>query len=272
MKTNLNLLLFSLLSFGVLISCKNNNSSTNTGNTTLTDASSSPNNTVKALLTFSVKEFKAEKKKQTANYSVEIAAGNSPEANFVNQTIFQAMGGSDENVKKANYNYQQMADNFVKDAAEMKDTDEDSGGDWSTESTASVGYVSTNFVSLSVSGWEYSGGAHGNPFSFVYNLDLQLLKVITNNDLISDELGLRKLVTTLLSKELKKENMLDNVDIENMQENGLYKLSENIKISKDKVVFEYYSRDLFGGGSNDATSVSVELTFNQAQPFLKVKL
>ena len=272
MKTNLNLLLLSLLSFGVLISCKNNNNTVNIANTSISTASSSPNTVEKPLLTFSTKEFSSYADQAIAKYEVSIVEGRSPEAKFVNQIIFKAMGGSDANAKKANYNYQEMANNFVKAAAQLQSNSKEEIGHCDSENFAAVNYITNNFVSIRASSTEYTGDIQSKNLEFRYNLNLQSLSILSNNDLISDELGLRKLLTTLLNKQLKKESSFKDKHKNYFKENGLYRLPEYIWVCTDEVIFEYYSRDLFDATADDNLFITVKLTFNEAQPFLNIKL
>jgi Deacetylase PdaC len=224
-------------------------------------------------LTFAKKEVVKAEKGQTANIILEIAQGNSPQAKFVNETIFKALGGSKENAQKGNLDYQALVNYFVSTALTYKtDPNDESGGDWSSDYTVSVGYNSANFVSFTVSGWEYSGGAHGGGGISAYNLDLSNLKSLSQADLIGDEIGLRKLLTPLLDKKIKEGGEFSTDDLDNFKENGLIKLPATISFSTTAMSFDFTYQELFNAGDGDAMSAEIEISLSQAQPFLKIKL
>ncbi len=266
--TTKQLLLACALLFA-LQACKNKGQSTDTGSTSTTNPSTT-NTATATVLVFKSQEFKAAKKEQTATYRVEVAQGDSPQAKFVNKTIFLALGGSQENADKGNFNYQEMADDFVTMAVGYQE--EDPTGDWSSDNGVNIYYNSATFISASVSGWEYAGGAHGNPFMNSIYFDLANLKTLTQKDLFTDEMGLRKLISPLLEKELKRTDEYNDAYLDYFADNGIIRLPASIDFGQNEVTFDFSHQELFDAGENNAISTAVKVPLAQVQPFLKVKL
>lgn len=56
--------------------------------------------------------------------------------------------------------------------------------EYTYELTGSLSYASSRFVSLALSGYDYAGGAHGNPWTANLNVDLEAGREITAGDVL----------------------------------------------------------------------------------------
>ncbi len=252
--------------FFALQSCQNQGQSVNNPSNNATNNTAAATNA----LSFVKKEFKADKEGQTASYSIDIAQGDSPQAQFINNSIFRSLQGTEANISKNNLNYQELANSFVTDAIAYQK--EDPSGDWSSDNTAVVYYNSPNFISVVTSGWEYAGGAHGNPWANALYLDPAKLQMLMIKDIIGDEMALRKLISPLLDKELKKTGEYDASYLEIFADNGLVRLPACVYFSSTEAFFDFSHQELFDAGMSNAISTLVKIPIAQVQPFLKLKL
>ncbi|WP_271855256.1 DUF3298 and DUF4163 domain-containing protein [Patiriisocius marinus] len=126
-------------------------------------------------------------------------------------------------------------------------------------------FRSDDLISIEMSQYSYTGGAHGyNSVSFL-NVDSKTGEVITNNQFIKDKNAL----TVLAENKLRENYNLSKTDNINAGvfwfENDTFYLSNAIGISNGNLVIHYNSYEI---ASYADGSIDIELPLEEAAPFL----
>ncbi len=258
-------LFFSFVLFFVLAACQNNNSTVKNLPNPPSTSTESP---ITKGLTFKSDTFSAQKGIHSANCYVDFAQGDSPQAQFINNTIYSLLLNGSANGKMDKNNYQQFVQAFVKDAFDS----ETENLSWSYDAAAKITYSSDNFICLSVSTSEMQSGMSSEDTWNTYHINMNTLQTVKKKELFTDNLAMRKLVTAELVKKMEEDGVEDNDYLTNYGEHGTIFLPDIIEFSLKELTFTFWSKDLFADDEQDKTIHQIFIPLAQVQPFLKVKL
>lgn len=97
------------------------------------------------------------------------------------------------------------------------------------------------FMTLATAVDEYTGGAHGNHYTIISNIDLQKKKKISLKDIVEEE-KLKQLTKIAETQFRENENIADSVSLSKdfFFENGIFAINDNFGLTK-KGLFFYYN-------------------------------
>lgn len=115
----------------------------------------------------------------------------------------------------------------------------DGGGVWQTETSIEIFEENPEFVVLSLSNWNYEGGAHGNAWSEMHIFDIKTGKELLLEDFFSnvDVLTNRAELIFRADQELAKD--VDLIEAGFWFDDGKFKLNENFVFNENSVDFLY---------------------------------
>lgn len=112
----------------------------------------------------------------------------------------------------------------------------DSSMPWEAQIDGELLFESSKLISVSITSYVNTGGAHGNTSITFLNFDGQTGKRLKNKDLLKDEEGFKKLAQSYLKTTLKEDDVLFDDD--------LFKLPENMAYTDNGVVLLYNTYEI----------------------------
>lgn len=189
-------------------------------------------------------EFKEVNKTTTTNKLVDI---NIPEAsgddtvsiainNTVNQLIINSLNTNepDGSVPK---NIEESIDSFNKEFNRFKTDFPDAVVTWEAQIDGEVMYQSPDIISMAITTYLNTGGAHGNLSISFLNFNAQTGKQLKNEDLLEDHLAFIEIAKTYFDEEIA-----DKKELYFEPEN--FKLPENIGFSEEGVILLYNTYEI----------------------------
>ncbi len=146
---------------------------------------------------------------------------------------------------------------------------------WTHERTASIAYASDRLLSVAVTGYDFTGGAHGQPSYSTINVDLRSGRTLDIQDLL-DSAGLarafaRCMVDIAAAKKERDADMADNeqkAETEKGVRSGLANLSSwQFGADRATVTFEPYALGSYAEGSYTCALPYAELKTYARSPF-----
>lgn len=124
---------------------------------------------------------------------------------MINDSIFHhvryslsVFATSEEDVFK---DLESIADHFIRDyEAFAEEQNEEYRVGWFVEMKGEVLYQSEKVISVSLTNFSYTGGAHPNTYHTLLNFDLQHKRTLQLDDLITDQEGFKQLVESYFRK------------------------------------------------------------------------
>ena len=123
---------------------------------------------------------------------------------------------------------------------EMYEEDEEYfGAIWSMEKSVSISDARFEYAQLSLSGWEYSGGAHGNAWSQDILVDLKTGNTLYLEDFFTDVSALTAIAGVIFraDQELGADDDLGDAGF--WFEDGEFRLNENFMFGNETIEFLY---------------------------------
>lgn len=157
-----------------------------------------------------------------------------------NEQVKQLIFNSE--TEKSNYaTYDEYLNAFINASVEANTEDEEYQRSWSEENNITVEhqFAGIQTLSLSISSYNYTGGAHPNSFLYYVNYDIFSRKLIKLSDLINPNMMTR--LTYIASTIFRKQEGLSPTEsLENyFFENQKFSLNTNFLISKKGLLFFY---------------------------------
>jgi hypothetical protein len=184
-------------------------------------------------------EFKEVTKTTNTNKLVEI---NIPEAigkediskainKSINQLVIHSLNVNDETGSEPK-TVEESIDTFNKEYTAFKTNFPDSVIAWEAQIDGEVMYQSTDVISISITNYLNTGGAHGILTISFLNFNAQTGKLLKNEDLFEDYLAFTKLAKTYFNEEIadKKDQYFEPDN---------FKLPENIGFNEEGVILLY---------------------------------
>ena len=139
---------------------------------------------------------------------------------------------------------------------------------WSLESSIDIDDSHDDFVQLQLSGWSYTGGAHGNGATNTYIIEKSTGKEVLFNDFFSDPTAVTKLAEVYFRKLFELENDADLEEAGFWFENNQFHLNNNFSIVGDKIVFLYNRYEIapYSGGET-----VLEISIEEIKSFINSK-
>ncbi|MCX7546440.1 DUF3298 and DUF4163 domain-containing protein [Xanthomarina sp. F1114] len=189
-------------------------------------------------------EFKEVNKTTTTNKLVDI---NIPEAsgddtvsiainNTVNQLIINSLN-TNEPDGSAPKNIEESIDSFNKEFNRFKTDFPDAVVTWEAQIDGEVMYQSPDIISMAITTYLNTGGAHGNLSISFLNFNAQTGKQLKNEDLLEDHLAFIEIAKTYFDEEIA-----DKKELYFEPEN--FKLPENIGFSEEGVILLYNTYEI----------------------------
>jgi hypothetical protein len=184
-------------------------------------------------------EFKEVTKTTNTNKLVEI---NIPEAigkediskainKSINQLVIHSLNVNDETGSEPK-TIEESIDTFNKEYTTFKRDFPDSAIAWEAQIDGEVMYQSADVISISITNYLNTGGAHGNLTISFLNFNAQTGKLLKNEDLFEDYLAFTTLAKTYFNEEIadKKDQYFEPDN---------FKLPENIGFNEEGVILLY---------------------------------
>ncbi|MCX7551147.1 DUF3298 and DUF4163 domain-containing protein [Xanthomarina sp. F2636L] len=189
-------------------------------------------------------EFKEISKTTNTNTLVEInipeASGNDDISKAINHSIEQHIIAS-LNVKDANNHLpktiEESIDVFNNEYTTFKNDFSDSVLSWEAQIDGEVMYQSPDIISMAITTYLNTGGAHGNLSISFLNFNAQTGKQLKNEDLLEDHLAFIEIAKTYFDEEIA-----DKKELYFEPEN--FKLPENIGFSEEGVILLYNTYEI----------------------------
>lgn len=139
---------------------------------------------------------------------------------------------------------------------------------WSLESSVHIDDSHDSFVQLQLSGWSYTGGAHGNGATNTYIIDKSTAKEVLFNDFFSDPSAVTKLAEGYFRIMYELDNDVDLEEAGFWFENNQFHLNNNFSIVDDKIVFLYNTYEIapYSGGET-----VIEISIEEIKSFINSK-
>lgn len=139
---------------------------------------------------------------------------------------------------------------------------------WSLESSIVIDDSHDSFVQLQLSGWSYTGGAHGNGSTNTFIIDKSTGKEVLLNDFFSDPSAVRKIAEEHFRKMFELENDTDLEEAGFWFENNRFHLNNNFSIVGDKIVFLFNTYEIapYSGGET-----VIEISIEEIKSFINSK-
>ncbi|GGG38199.1 DUF3298 and DUF4163 domain-containing protein [Bizionia arctica] len=184
-------------------------------------------------------EFKEVTKTTNSNNLVELnipeAIGNESVSKAINHSISQLVISS-LNVNDTNgiepKTVEESIDLFNNEYAFFKTNFPDSVVPWEAQIDGDVMYQSADVISISMTSYLNTGGAHGNLIISFLNFNSQTGKLLKNEDLFEDYLAFTELAKTYFNEEIA-----DKKDLYFEPDN--FKLPENIGFDEEGIILLY---------------------------------
>lgn len=172
----------------------------------------------------------------SANIEVTIdkASGGDDISKKINTSIEKALIISIPNTEKA-LNLNDALQEFDNDYKTFKTKFEDENHVWELALETEVEYQSAEVITIAVSCYSDTGGAHGNDNIQLLNINPETGETYSFEDIISDKNGFEALAKTHFEKSLKS----DNKDISNYFFGESFQLPENIGFSEEGLILLY---------------------------------
>lgn len=113
------------------------------------------------------------------------------------------------------------------------------GGIWSVDISNSINESRSEYIHLVVSGWAYTGGAHGNGASYDVLVDKKTGNVLLLEDFFTDVAALTRIAEPIFRR---SQEMDADVDLEEAGfwfEGGAFHLNENFAFTGESIEFTY---------------------------------
>ena len=211
--------------------------------------------------TISIEEpFEAE---ISATYSK--ATGNSELSKTINTNVERAIAETlstsenQNNLKDVLKAFNTEYLNFKKEFSEVSEPV------WELHIETELTYQSTEVITIAISNYEFKGGAHGNDQIQFLNLDAVTGKVLSRDEIITDQENFKVLAEKHFVKSLTNKN--DDLKLEDFFFGEPFHLPENIGYSEDGLVLLY---NVYEVASYDQGYTEFVIPFEEAESYLKV--
>jgi hypothetical protein len=200
----------------------------------------------------------------TIEINIPKAEGNSTISNAINITIenliVYVLNFSGNN-SKATY-IGDAVKNFQTEYKQFKDDFEESDLVWEATFDGEVTYQSSEVVSIALSSYSFTGGAHGNMDITFLNFNPQTGSLFKFNDIINNKEGFTKLVKKYFKKEISSSTDSDNGFFEDS-----FQLPENIGFNEEGIILLYNTYEIasYAQGITEFT-----IPYEEMDTFLKI--
>lgn len=206
-----------------------------------------------------------------SSYDAEISAtydkatGNDELSKTINFKIEEAIVSTlSDASKKTNLEY--ILKDFNAEYLEFKkDFPDASEPVWELHIETEKIYQSEEIITLSISTYEFKGGAHGNDKIKFLNLNAKTGDILNQEDIINDLDRFKALAKTHFIQSLELEK--NQVKIEDLFFGKPFQLPDNIGFSEDGLVFLY---NVYEVASYDQGYTEFVIPFENVQSYLKV--
>ncbi len=141
------------------------------------------------------------------------------------------------------------------------------------EISAEKSFENAQILTLSVTMYQFMGGAHPNSYTNFLNFDVATGKLLTSNDLVSDAKGLLQLLDSKIKNDpagaYASSKAKSYGEAGYFIENEQLPLPQNIELGKDTVIFMYNTYEI---AAYAVGATVIELPTKDVQKFLKVQL
>lgn len=193
------------------------------------------------------------------------AKGNSDLSNSINKNVENAIIetlNTSENKNNLNDILKGFNDEYL---SFKKDFEEITEPAWELLIETELTYQSESVITISISTYEYKGGAHGNDKIKLLNLDAKTGEIIELTDFINDIDGFTKLAESQFMSSLEKDK--NNLTIEDFFFGEPFQLPENIGFSEEGLILIY---NVYEVASYDLGYTEFMIPFEVADSYLKV--
>lgn len=161
------------------------------------------------------------------------------------------------------YHFQEIADSFAIQGQAEIDIMESTA--WEAEMVSILDESYENYVELNISGWGYTGGAHGYGYDNYYQIDRKTGRTLIVDDFISDLEVLNRLGEKYLRKmyEIPVDQTLEEYGFWFNENN--FQVNENFYFTPTKMVFYFNSYEIapYAGGPTE-----LEIPLNELDEIL----
>ncbi|MDO6759872.1 DUF4163 domain-containing protein [Tamlana sp. 2_MG-2023] len=146
---------------------------------------------------------------------------------------------------------------FVNEYEAFKQDFPDSEQIWETQIDGEVLYQSEDIISIALTAYTNTGGAHGNSKITFLNFNSKNGKLIANTALFSDIAGLKSIAKPYYQSSIEDKNILLNQDE--------FKLPSNIAYTEEGLVFLYNTFEI---AAYSEGIIEFKIPFEEAKPYL----
>ncbi len=148
--------------------------------------------------------------------------------------------------------FQTRIDSFV--AMAQREVDYLESMPWQIEMQLSI-TEAKSYVTLNNSGWDYTGGAHGNYWDFYQLFDKKTGKILNLSDFFTDIEALNKLALPYFKEQNDVPSDMTLEEYGFWFEGDDFQVTENFYFTEEAIVFHYniYEIAPYAGGTNDLT-------------------
>jgi len=122
---------------------------------------------------------------------------------------------------------------------------------------------------LQLSGWSFTGGAHGNGATNTYIIDKLTGQELLLNDFFLDPTAVKNIAEIYFRKMYELENDASLEDAGFWFENNIFQLNNNFSVVGDKIVFLYNTYEI---APYSAGETVIEIPIEEIRSFIKVKI
>lgn len=153
-------------------------------------------------------------------------------------------GGATEQNSQLSISYMNECMDKYKDEYDRQLEFVDFGAVWTTETNVDISEHSSDYVEVSLSNWNYSGGAHGNGWSTNHIIDVTTGKELFVADFISDVDELTRLAEKIFRTDQGLEPDTDLVEAGYWFPNDVFELNENFDVNSESIDFYFNSYEI----------------------------
>lgn len=153
----------------------------------------------------------------------------------INTVVMSALQIGESN-SKASKTIEESINLFNEEYKSFNKDFPDSTAPWEAQIDGEILFESIEIISVSITSYVNTGGAHGNTVITFLNFDGQTGKRLKNTDLLKNIEGFKKIAKTYLVTELKDDDILFDDD--------MFKLPENMGYTDDGVVLLYNTYEI----------------------------
>lgn len=126
---------------------------------------------------------------------------------------------------------------FLREYKEAQEMDDSPG--WSAEMSMFIDTTLNILSTLSISTWEYTGGAHGNFYTNYYSIDKATGKELKLNDIFVDQMKVAQIVEPHFRRvaEIPADQTFEDAGL--WFDDGVFYVNDNFYITSSSVTFHY---------------------------------